>query len=88
VTGEVLGTMGSSREITDVMQAEVELRRALSLHSATLESTADGIIVVDRDGSITSYNRKFVAMWRIPEGVLTTRQDARALEFVVDRWES
>ena len=85
VTDEVIGTMGSSREITDVMQAEVELRRALSLHSATLESTADGILVVDRDGHITSYNRKFVAMWRIPEGVLTTRQDERALEFVVDQ---
>ena len=85
VSGEVLGTMGSSREITDVMLAEVELRRTLSLHSATLESTADGIIVVDRDGHITSYNRKFVAMWRIPEAVLTTRQDERALEFVVDQ---
>ncbi|MGH7613671.1 MAG: PAS domain S-box protein [Gemmatimonadales bacterium] len=83
--GEVLGTMGSSREITDVMLAEVELRRALSLHSATLESTADGILVVDRDGLITSYNRKFVAMWCIPDGVLTTRQDERALEFVIDQ---
>jgi two-component system cell cycle sensor histidine kinase/response regulator CckA len=83
--GVVIGTMGSSREITDVMQAEAELRRALSLHSATLESTADGIVVVDGDGRITSYNRKFAAMWGLPEDVLATGHDERVLEYVVDQ---
>jgi two-component system cell cycle sensor histidine kinase/response regulator CckA len=85
--GEVIGTMGSSREITDVMQAEAELRRTLSLHSATLESTADGIVVVDGEGRITSYNHKFVAMWQLPEDVLATRQDERVLEYVLDQLE-
>jgi PAS domain S-box-containing protein len=85
--GEVIGTMGSSREITDVKQAEAELRRTLSLHSATLESTADGIVVVDGDGRITSYNRKFVAMWQLPDHVLATRQDERVLEYVLDQLE-
>jgi two-component system cell cycle sensor histidine kinase/response regulator CckA len=83
--GAVIGTMGSSRDITDVMQAENELRRTLSLHRATLESTADGIAVVDGDGRITSYNRKFTAMWGLPESVLVTRQDERVLEYVLDQ---
>lgn len=33
---------------------------------ATLESTADGILVVDENNRITAFNRKFVDMWRIP----------------------
>src|ERR1700730_17206886 len=41
----------------------------------TLESTADGILVVDRKGKIVTYNRKFAAMWRIPEMVLSSVED-------------
>jgi PAS domain S-box-containing protein len=82
--GDVIGTMGSSREITDLMQAEQDRHRTLSLLSATLESTADGILVVDLEGRITSYNRKFVSMWRVPERVLATRQDERLIDFLHD----
>ena len=83
--GAVIGTLGCSREITDVMEADVERRRTLSLHRATLESTADGILVVDRAGSITSYNRKFTSLWRLPDEVMATKQDERLLEAVIDQ---
>lgn len=58
---------------------EEELQRTLSLLRATLDSTADGILVVDRGGRIVSFNRKFTEMWRIPEAVLVARDDAQAL---------
>jgi two-component system cell cycle sensor histidine kinase/response regulator CckA len=83
-TGDVIGTMGSSGEITDMMRAEDELHRTLSLLSATLESTADGILVVDLAGRITSTNRKFISMWRLPEELLAARQDERLIEHVHD----
>jgi len=38
---------------------------SLSLLEATLESTADGILVVDRSGKIVRYNQKFVDMWQL-----------------------
>ena len=46
--------------------AEAQLRHSLSLLHATLESTADGILVVATDGQVTSYNQKFMEMWHIP----------------------
>ena len=33
---------------------------------ATLESTADGILVVDRDGHLAAHNARFLSMWRLP----------------------
>ncbi|HEY6060180.1 MAG TPA: PAS domain S-box protein, partial [Gemmatimonadales bacterium] len=83
--GAVIGTLGCSHDITDMMEADQEERRALSLHRATLESTADGILVVDRAGRLASYNRKFAALWRLPDALLARRQDERVIEAMVDQ---
>ena len=50
------------------------LQPIVSLLRATLESTADGILVVDRDGRIVTSNRQFAVMWRIPAEVVTSRK--------------
>ncbi len=62
-----------------------ELSRSSSLLRATLESTADGILVVDREGRIVLFNRRFADMWRIPQAVLAQRDDEAALAWVVDQ---
>jgi signal transduction histidine kinase len=59
--------------------------QALSLLEATLESTADGVLVVGVDGKITLQNQQFVRMWRIPQDVAANGDDGRALRFVVDQ---
>jgi len=41
-----------------VKERTAELRQANSLQKATIESTADGIVVVDPEGVIRAYNRK------------------------------
>jgi len=46
--------------------AEKRVKETTALLRSTLESTADGIIVVDSEGKISAWNRKFVQMWNIP----------------------
>jgi len=48
---------------------------------ATLESTADGIIVVNSGGEIVTHNQKFVEMWAIPIVLLQAENHTAALEF-------
>jgi len=44
-----------------------ELNKSLSVIASTLESTADGIVVIDKKGTIELYNQKFLAIWDISE---------------------
>ncbi len=65
--------------------AEVDHRKSLSLLRATLESTADGVLVVDNLGKISTYNQQFAEMWRLPPQVLSSGKDEDALNFVLDQ---
>jgi PAS domain S-box-containing protein len=51
-------------------RAEQEIRRALVVMRATLESTVDGILVTDDQGKITDFNERYIDIWKVPrEGV-------------------
>jgi diguanylate cyclase (GGDEF)-like protein/PAS domain S-box-containing protein len=79
------GYVVSAHDVTERVAVETELREALSLLQATLDSTADGILVVDADGHITSFNRRFAEMWHLGAEILTARDDERALTAVLDQ---
>jgi diguanylate cyclase (GGDEF)-like protein/PAS domain S-box-containing protein len=64
-------------------RSAAEVRSSLSLLEATLESTADGILVVDAGGRMVRLNRKFIEMWRIPEEVVAAGDDGLAIDYVV-----
>lgn len=51
-----------------------ELARSVSLLTATFEATADGILVVDTEATIVSFNQKLVDMWRTPTDVMARRE--------------
>ena len=85
VDGKTVGRVWSFRDVTVRRAAEQGTEETLSLLKATLEATADGILVVDRDGRIVSFNKKFVEMWRLPDDVILSRDDERAIGFVLDQ---
>jgi signal transduction histidine kinase/ActR/RegA family two-component response regulator len=67
------------------VRANADLAGSLSVLEATLESTADGLLVVDNNGSMVRFNQKFVDMWRLPESILASRDDEQAISFVLDQ---
>jgi diguanylate cyclase (GGDEF)-like protein/PAS domain S-box-containing protein len=73
------------RRLAERERSQRELEASLSLQRATLESTADGILVVDGDGHIVSFNRRFKEMWRVPEEVLESGDDSRAIASARDQ---
>lgn len=83
--GAHTGSVLTFRDVSDRKRREDELRTTSSLLSATLESTADGILVVDTAGKITSLNRRFAQMWRIPDEILAAKNDDQAIEFVLSQ---
>ncbi|MFF2030340.1 EAL domain-containing protein [Arthrobacter sp. NPDC058192] len=85
-TGEGTASMiAAIRDTSHRPATDDGLRAAMSLLSATLESTADGILVVSSDGEIAGVNNQFVSMWGIPRELLARRDDAAIMAFVLDQ---
>ncbi len=76
-----------TRELFDQNQQLQAANAALSAANqwlrSTLECTADGILVVDINGKVISWNGKFLEMWRIPDELVKERNDEKLLKFVL-----
>lgn len=72
-----------SEEIKQREQSDAALNTTLSLLNASLESTADGILVVDNQYRITSYNQNFLSMWNIPRKILETKNGKMAIDYIL-----
>ena len=73
------------RDITERRKGEERLSYSVALTNAALESTADGILVVDLSGKIVRWNRKFVELWDIPEEMIAAHDDPPVLNHVLAR---
>jgi PAS domain S-box-containing protein len=71
------------RDITERKQAEERLKESLSLKRATLESTADGILVVNNQGEIADFNTKFMELWNIPSELMEQKDDDLLIQHVL-----
>jgi len=76
-----------ARDRRQERQVEELLEQTLAQLRTTLESTADGILVIDWHGKITSMNRLFSAMWEIPAGLLKAGDDDGIIEYIAGQVE-
>ena len=79
--GKVLGLQLISRNVTELRKAEQALRESEQTFRATLESTADGILVVAEDGKVKHFNERFLRMWGFPPELIATRDNALLLPY-------
>lgn len=84
-SGEPLYLVGFIQDITERRSAQASASRSLSLLQATLESTADGLLVVDLEGRIVSYNQRMPEMWGIPVELFASGNDARAIGAALEK---
>ena len=70
-------------DITERKDAEKALHESKKILRAIIESTADGILVVDETGKVTHTNNRFAQMWQIPDGLIRTGEDEKLLDFVL-----
>jgi len=70
--------MKDSSDYSTSLEKRVEERTQSLSHSllrmrATIESSADGIIVLDTDEVVYDFNSKFIAMWKMPDSITQTK---------------
>lgn len=61
------------------------LRQSLSITRSTLESSADGIVVVSNEGKIVDYNNQFISLWKIPPTLIDTKDYNLILQYILDQ---
>ncbi|HEX9493637.1 MAG TPA: diguanylate cyclase, partial [Thermoanaerobaculia bacterium] len=73
--GEVTGAVIIGRDLRERKRYEWEARRAVTLLQSTLDSTADGILVIGHDGRVLTWNQRFADMWGIPAELMEQDED-------------
>jgi PAS domain S-box-containing protein len=86
-SGRLIRMDGITSDITNRKLAELELEKSFSIIEATLQSTADGILVVDKNNRITAYNNKFLEIWQIPKEILDSGDEEKTIQFVQNQLE-
>jgi diguanylate cyclase (GGDEF)-like protein/PAS domain S-box-containing protein len=71
--------VGAGDGIAQREPAEHALARAVAANSAIQRASLDGILLVDADQKILSFNPQFAGMWKVPDGLAAGASDASVL---------
>jgi len=64
------GAIIIGRDVSEVRRAQREAQRAVALLQSTLDSTTDGILVLDERGGVLAYNQKLLDMFKLTKELL------------------
>lgn len=73
------------RDVTRRHLMEQELKYKNILLDTQQQNSLDGILIVNQTGTIVSYNQRFIEIWELPEDIVLSRSNERAIEYVTDR---
>ncbi len=83
--GEFTGSFSVVTDITERKQSEEARRRSEEILKGTLNSTGDGILVVDNDQNVITSNVRFAEIWGIPEALVPNQDDQFLIQLVMDK---
>ncbi len=72
-------------QLAERQKSEGQLEELLSLLGTTLESTADGILALDRNGRAARFNQQFIDMFEVPDEVIAFWEHGKLMEAVLSR---
>ncbi|MBI5871060.1 MAG: diguanylate cyclase [Actinobacteria bacterium] len=70
-------------DISDRKKAEAEIYQKTALLEAQLNSTIDGILIVDEDGRKIIQNRRCLELWKIPEEIRISEDFQKQIDYVM-----
>jgi PAS domain S-box-containing protein len=76
---------GIVQDITERKQVEKRLEESLALVRASLDATADGILVIDNSSKVVDYNNKFMELWKIPSELMLQKDDDRLIQYILEQ---
>lgn len=77
--------LGVKEDITEHKRVHEELTAQTAFLEAQVESTLDGILVVNREAKIILRNKRFDEIFRVPEHIIEGGDDAKARDWVTNR---
>ena len=78
--GTFCGFIGANFDITEIKRTKEELDRTNSILTTQIETSPDGILVVDPERKISYFNRRFGEIWKIPPEIIASRLDETMLK--------
>jgi PAS domain S-box-containing protein len=77
--------MDEKKVIVQLQEKLKELELQSQILRVQQEESLDGILVVDAEWNILSYNQRFVSMWGIPLHIIETKDDRACISTVLDK---
>lgn len=79
--GQIIAVIGVLFDMTEAAHAREELLRSHQILQATLDASNEGIVVLDNNDQVITYNQNYVDIWQLPTDVLETRDFRTFLDF-------
>jgi PAS domain S-box-containing protein len=83
----VLYDVTAQKELASLREVQQQLHSSEDLLRGVLESTSDGILVIDEKGRVSHMNKRFAQLWDIPEELVQQPDNERLLEHIGSRLE-